>query len=85
MSVISIVEFLTLILLLICYCITRPKDAYLPDFDKTEKQAQDDWVKKMRKEGEKNGRKMSDSSLNAEYLYQKDKNIHLPPPITDTN
>lgn len=80
MSVISVVEFLTLILLLICYCLARPTDAYHPDFDEEEKRQQ----KKMREKAEQlYGRKNSIKNADPNDLYKEDGGDVLPPAVQD--
>ncbi|KAE9555793.1 hypothetical protein FO519_001007 [Halicephalobus sp. NKZ332] len=85
MSVISCIEFLTLIVLLICYCLTRPKDAYLPQFDEAEEQRQREQERKMREKQEKLfGRKMSNPP-NSQQIYSTDEHMDLPPKVQEPN
>ena len=80
MSVISIVEFLTLIILLVCYCLARPNDAYHPSFDEEEKIRQ----RKMREKAAKlYGRKNSLDNGNPDDLYKHDTGDVLPPAVQD--
>lgn len=70
--------------LLLCYCLTRPKDAYLPQFDETEEKRQREWETKMKLKYEKMyGRKLSASSLDAAYIYNHGKDVDLPPAVQD--
>ncbi|KAE9549931.1 hypothetical protein FO519_006849 [Halicephalobus sp. NKZ332] len=84
MSVISIIEFLTLLVLLVCYCLARPTDAYHPDFDEDERRKEMAMQKKMRDKAEKlYGRKSSLTSPRGNDLYKPDNGDPLPPAVQD--
>ena len=84
MSVISCIEFLTLFILLLCYCITRPKDAYRPEFDDEEKEKKKTHEKKMKEKSEKLfGKK--DQAPESNEVYTTDEHMNLPPKIQEPN
>uniref|UniRef100_A0A7E4V5H5 Ion channel n=1 Tax=Panagrellus redivivus TaxID=6233 RepID=A0A7E4V5H5_PANRE len=77
MSVVSLIEILTLILVLICYCITRPKDAYLSEFD------DNDLMKQLHEERKAQQAKdlQQKQKLDAKDLYDESHDMPLPPAV----
>ena len=83
-SVISCIEFLVLIILLICYCITRPQDAYRLEFDSAERERQKAHEKRMEEFHEQFSGKKANSP-NSKEIYRADKHMTLPPKIQEPN
>uniref|UniRef100_A0AC34QF91 Uncharacterized protein n=1 Tax=Panagrolaimus sp. JU765 TaxID=591449 RepID=A0AC34QF91_9BILA len=75
MSVISVIEFLTMLLLLICYFLARPTDAYHPKFDEKQKKDDDLILQEYLNERERQ------YQLGHGDLYQKDNHMVLPPAV----